>query len=229
MAKRNQFNRTNIPLGGTGELSVKKLSLTSKMKLTGSMSITGSFVHTGSVDITGSTGITGSLTVSDSIKLKSDNPGAAVEWLIKEQVVVISGTGTRAGLGHTTGSFIPASSSVQAVALYCTGAAPTGKLQYVGFKDGNPVTMHRALVAGENANDRAKNYFFTGSSVAGGDSLGADFVKNVAFFTHPSGGVSNFFTGSCEIDVGLEPSTTTGSIALILYYTQFHGPTSFPG
>ena len=170
--------------------------------------------------------VTGSLTVSGDLKIKKTNPGAGVEWKIKEQVVVIDDSS--GGLGSTTGGFIEASSSVQAVALYCTGSAPTGKLQYVGFKDGNPVTMHRALVAGENANDRAKNYFFTGSSVAGGNSRGGDFVKNVAFFTHPSGAVSNFFTSSCEIDIGLEPSTTTGSILLVQYYTKFHGPTSFP-
>ena len=161
--------------------------------------------------------VTGSLTVSGDLKIKKTNPGAGVEWKIKEQLVVIDDSSN--GLGSTTGGFIEASSSVQAVALYCTGSAPTGKLQYVGFKDDNPDNEHRF------SEGRGQNYFYTGSF---GANKGADFEKNVAFFTHPSGGVSNFFTGSCEIDIGLEPSTTTGSILVVQYYTKFHGPTSFP-
>ena len=158
------------------------------------------------------TNITGSLTVSGDIKMKKTNPGAGISWEIKEQMVSIDSDA--AGHTSTTGSFIPATSSVQCLALYATASSMTGEnqqsIQYIGFKDGNRDRSHGDST---DLDQRGQNYFYT-SSIAGTKPL----VANEAVFFHPSGSVSNFFTSSCEIDVQLESATVTGSFMMVLYY-----------
>ena len=165
------------------------------------------------------TNITGSLTVSGDIKMKKTNPGAGISWEIKEQMVSIDDGA--AGHISTTGSFIPATSSVQCLALYATGSSMSGqgseRIQYIGFKDGNHDYSHGETT---DLDQRGQNYFYTAS-----DALQVNLPVNQAIFFHPSASVSNFFTSSCEIDVQLESSTVTGSFMMVLYYTKFHPPT----
>jgi len=237
MAKRNQFNRANIPVSADKDLTIKGFNIgTAKVKLTGSFNITGSVTHTGSHSTHGS----GSM-----FKLKSLNPGATIEMGMHEHVFNFD-DGTESV--ESTSGFIPANCIVHCISFYCTAslgansnASDTGDetgIVAVGHPDaGNGGSYLSAL--GGDAGLRGSDFYFSASHVTGSDGGGTGMVAlntGDTWFVYPNASGSNFYTGSVgvlpsgsgaltgsEITVKVEPSTVTGSVVGVVYFTKF-GP-----
>ena len=250
MAKRNQFNRANIPIAPNGELTVSGLAVApAKVKVTGSFQITGSVTHTGSHSTHGS----GSM-----FKLKTRNPGATIEMGMHECVFHFDGTGD--GKVTSTGGFIPGNSIVHCLSFLCTsslgvynsnggtGISAIGHREEAGVASLGGGTIGRDLGQAIRGND----FYFSASYTTGTGSTNLIALNTGdTFFVYPNASGSNFYTGSIgpvagvgtghhglvilngsdsltgsEVTVQVEPSTITGSLLGVCYFTRFGPATS---
>ena len=254
MAKRNKFNRANIPIAPNGELTVSGLAVApAKVKVTGSFQITGSVTHTGSHSTHGS----GSM-----FKLKTRNPGATIEMGMHECVFHFDGTGD--GKVTSTGGFIPGNSIVHCLSFLCTsslgvynrdGGTGISAIGHAGEGAGAD-SLGGGTIGRDNGQAiRGNDFYFSASYTTGTGSTNLIALNHGdTFFVYPNASGSNFYTGSrgpviggstgggrhhglviqsgsndltgSEVTVQVEPSTITGSLLGVCYFTRF-GPAHY--
>ena len=250
MAKRNQFNRKNIPIAPNGELAVSGLGISKeKVKITGSFQITGSVTHTGSHSTHGS----GSM-----FKLKTRNPGATIEMGMHECAFHFDGTGD--GKVTSTGGFIPGNSIVHCLSFLCTSSLgvynKNGGTGISAIGHAGDVASGASQGGGTIGRDlgqaiRGNDFYFSASYTTGTGSTNLIALNHGdTFFVYPNASGSNFYTGSrgpvagigthhglviqsgsnsmtgSEVTVQVEPSTITGSLLGVCYFTRF-GPAHY--